>query len=80
MQVKRRGERFQKWHLGHFVAVRNFVPNFSTVVACYHNLEWVKVKTMQVGVTGVYLFAHFWVHVRRARQFKPWMSICALWP
>jgi len=47
--------------LGHFVAVRNFVSNFSTVVACYHNL-----------------FAHFRVHVRRARQFKPWMGICAL--
>jgi len=24
--------------LGHFVAVRNFVSDFSTVVACYHNL------------------------------------------
>lgn len=46
--------------LGHFVAVRNFVPDFSTVVACNHNL-----------------FAHFRVHVCGARQFKPWMGICA---
>ena len=33
-------------HLGHFVAVRNFVSYFSAVVACYHNLGWVKVKTV----------------------------------
>jgi len=45
--------------LGHFVAVRNFVPDFSTVVACDDNL-----------------FAHFRVHVCRARQFKPGMGIC----
>ena len=31
-------------HLGHFMAVRHFVPDFSTIVASYHNLGWIQVR------------------------------------